>query len=110
MLRQQPVATLSKDTIELWWSVTVYLSLNQVADFHRIIQHYDERLAQYLNELYLQEEWSFAKEEFSKQKLPSEVPVSREFRMRNVGVQLAWTWYLVCSPVVTLSNPADEEK
>ena len=57
----------------------------QVEDFENIIQHYDERLAQYLNELYLDEEWSFGKEEFSKQKLPNELPVNRDFRLNNVS-------------------------
>lgn len=71
------------------WLITEYVNLRfcvmKVEDFEHIIQHYDERLAQYLNELYLDEEWTFGKEEFSKQKLPNELPVNRDFRLHNVS-------------------------
>ena len=84
------------------------LFLCQVEDFENIIQHYDERLAQYLNELYLNEEWSFGKEEFSKQKLPNELPVNRDFRLNNVscpshGIKLFQSFYRLCNVHIRLT-------
>ena len=59
--------------------------LYKMSDFETLLQHYDEKLHQRLNEEYRKQELTFVKEKHGSKKMPKDVaPVDPEVRKKQV--------------------------